>query len=353
MNNLKTIKLLFLGILTFAIVSCTAPTEEKAEQEEAVVQKVDKQSFVGRWALNLPGGAGWLEVMDKGEYFDGDLLWYGGSVVPVSMVVFSDNAMKVTSSREVVRERDEDDNPTRVQTMTTWRTFSLVNEDEMEGRAYIPQNGLEIEVVHFTAKRLPALPAAPDLSAMQLADPIELLSTQDLTGWKLTNEESVSGWTMKDGILTNDPVQEEGKPHVHYGNLRTEKEFEDFKLSLEVNIPEGSNSGIYLRGIYEVQVVDSYGKPLDSHNMGGLYSRITPSEAAEKPAGEWQNVDITLFNHHLTVVLNGTTIIDNQPVQGVTGGALTADEFSPGPIYLQGDHGKVSYRNIVLTPIVE
>jgi hypothetical protein len=353
MNNLKTIKLLFLGILTFAIVSCTAPTEEKADLEEAVVQKVEKQSFVGRWALNLPGGAGWLEVMDKGEYFDGDLLWYGGSVVPVSMVVFSDNAMKVTSSRDIVREQDEDGNPTRVQTMTTWRTFSLVNKDEMEGRAYIPRNGLEIEVVHFTAKRLPALPAAPDLSAMQLADPIELLSTQDLTGWKLTNEESVSGWTMKDGILTNDPVQEEGKPHVHYGNLRTEKEFEDFKLSLEVNIPKGSNSGIYLRGIYEVQVVDSYGKPLDSHNMGGLYSRITPSEAAEKPAGEWQNVDITLFNHHLTVVLNGTTIIDNQPVQGVTGGALTADEFSPGPIYLQGDHGKVSYRNIVLTPIVE
>lgn len=353
MKNLKTIKLLFFGILTLTIVQCTAPTEEKAAQQEAVIEKVEKESFVGRWALELPGGAGWLEVMDKGEYYDGNILWYGGSVVPVSSVIFSDNAMKVTSTREIVRERDEDNNPTRVQLLTTWRTFSLVNKDEMEARAYIPKNGLEIEMVHFTAKRLPPLPPAPDRSAMQLGDPIELLNAEDLRGWKLTNEESVNGWTMTDGNLTNDPVQEEGKPHIRYGNLRTEKEFEDFKLNLEVNIPEGSNSGIYLRGIYEVQVVDSYGKSLDSHNMGGLYSRITPSEAAEKPAGEWQKFDITLFNHHLTVVLNGTTIIDNQPVQGVTGGALTSDEFSPGPIYLQGDHGKVSYRNIVLTPIVE
>lgn len=353
MNNLKTLSLFFLGIFSFAILQCTAPTEEKATQPAEVVQKVEKESFVGRWALDLPGGAGWLEIMDKDGYYDGNILWYGGSVVPVSSVIFSDNSMKVTSSREVVRERDEDNNPTRVQVLTTWRTFSLVNKDEMEARAYIPQNGLEIEMTHFTAKRLPPLPPTPDLSSVQLGDPIELLNNQDLTGWKLTDEGSVNGWTMAKGTLTNDPVQEDGKPHIHYGNLRTENEFEDFKLKLEVNIPKGSNSGIYLRGIYEVQVVDSYGKSLDSHNMGGLYSRITPSEAAEKPAGEWQKFDITLFNHHLTVVLNGTTIIDNQPVQGVTGGALTSDEFSPGPIYLQGDHGKVSYRNIVLTPIIE
>ena len=73
--------------------------------------------------------------------------------------------------------------------------------------------------------------------------------------------------------------------------------------------------------------------------------------AAEKPAGEWQLLDITLCQRHLTVILNGKKIIDNQPVKGVTGGALSSDDFSPGPIYLQGDHGKVSYRNMVLTPV--
>jgi hypothetical protein len=87
--------------------------------------------------------------------------------------------------------------------------------------------------------------------------------------------------------------------------------------------------------------------------MGALYSRITPAMAAEKPAGEWQDLDITLVDRHLTVTLNDKKIIDNEPVKGVTGGALTSDEFSPGPIYLQGDHGKVMYRNIVLTPIAE
>jgi len=87
--------------------------------------------------------------------------------------------------------------------------------------------------------------------------------------------------------------------------------------------------------------------------MGALYSRITPSKNAEKPAGEWQNLDITLCDRHLTVILNDQTIIDNEPVLGVTGGALTADQFSPGPIYLQGDHGKVSYRNIQLKPILK
>jgi hypothetical protein len=108
---------------------------------------------------------------------------------------------------------------------------------------------------------------------------------------------------------------------------------------------------VYLRGIYEVQVMDSHGRGLDSHHMGAIYSRITPTVSAEKPAGQWQTMDITLCDRHVTVVLNGTPIIDNQPLLGCTGGALWSDEFRPGPIYLQGDHTAVSYRNIVLTPI--
>jgi hypothetical protein len=99
--------------------------------------------------------------------------------------------------------------------------------------------------------------------------------------------------------------------------------------------------------------MESYKQPLDPHHMGALYSRITPSVAAEKPIGEWQTLDITLVDRHLTVVLNGTTIIDNQPVLGCTGGALTSDETKPGPIFLQGDHTDVDYRNIVLRPVVK
>ena len=178
-----------------------------------------------------------------------------------------------------------------------------------------------------------------------------MFNGKDLAGWKLTNPDHTSGWNVIDGALVNDPVQPEGGPHVSFGNIRTLDEFEDFNLKIEVNVPKGSNSGVYLRGIYEVQVMDTYGRPLDSHHMGGLYARISPTVNAEKPAGEWQTFDITLCDRHVTVILNGTKIIDNQPIYGCTGGALTADEFIPGPIYLQGDHGKVSYRNIRLTPI--
>jgi hypothetical protein len=144
--------------------------------------------------------------------------------------------------------------------------------------------------------------------------------------------------------------QEEGAPQKHFGNLRTDREFEDFNLTLETRVAPKENSGVYLRGIYEVQVYDTYGKPLDPHNMGAIYSRITPTVSAEKPAGEWQTLDITLVDRHATVVLNGTKIIDNQPILGCTGGALWSDVTKPGPIYLQGDHTGIEYRNIVLKP---
>lgn len=323
-----------------------------------VVQEIDDTSidfFLGSWALDLDyenNTAGWLEVTREEGYLDAQLLWRWGSVTPVEFVFLAEGHLMVTRGRDVVRERNEDGTPTRVHHVINWLNIKKQGEDEIFGMAFFPgADGLEFEKVSFTGKRIPEAGNAPDLSTISLGEPIELFNGTDLTGWELLDPDATNGWKVVDGVLVNDPVQKEGTPHIHYGNLRTQDAFEDFNLKMEVNVPEGSNSGIYLRGIYEIQVLDSYGKPLDSHNMGALYSRITPSEPAEKPAGEWQQFDITLVDRHVTIVLNGKTIIDNQPVKGVTGGAMTADEFRPGPIYLQGDHGKVSYRNIVLTPI--
>ncbi len=311
------------------------------------------EPFLDRWALYLPDGAGWLEIRQEENYLDGDLLWYGGSVLPVSSVIVNNDTLIITRNSDVVRERDEDNNPVRTQTLTTWIECNLQNE-ELVGRALIPNpDGIGMEVTPITGKRIPPLPEAPDLSKIEYGDPISLFNGEDLTGWVLIDTTSTNGFKVENGVLINDPVQEEGAPRIRYGNIRTIDEFEDFNLNIDVNIAEHSNSGIYLRGIYEIQINDSYQQPLDSHNMGALYSRITPSTNAERPAGEWQNLDITLCDRHLTVILNGVTIIDNQPILGVTGGALTADEFSPGPIYLQGDHGKVSYRNIQLKPIIK
>ena len=316
-------------------------------------QTISPESFLGRWSLYLPGGAGWLEVRNNAGYYDADLLWYGGSVLPVEDIYFKDSCLVVTRISGVVCARDANGEPVRVHQRTEQYNFMLNGKDELKGTAvFIKPDGMGVTTTEFTGKRIPDLPPAPDLGKVKYGEPVVLFNGKDLAGWTLLEPDRKNGFSVQDGALVNKPVHTEGE-HGGYGNLRTVKEFEDFKLQLQVNIPSGSNSGIYLRGIYEVQVLDSYQKPLDSHNMGAIYSRIAPTVAAEKPAGQWQDLEIILYQRHVTVVLNGQKIIDNQPVYGVTGGAMTADESVPGPIYLQGDHGEVSYRNIVLTPIIE
>ncbi len=311
------------------------------------------EAFLGRWALTIPGGgAGWLEITQEKGYYDGAILWGGGSVVPVSSVFFDEGRLNVTRTREVKR-RDADGKVKRTHQFTDLIMASVWG-DSLELMLLSPQpNGKGIRRSEFTGKRIPDLPAPPDLSAVRFGPPMALFNGNDLTGWKPTSARAPSGWVAEDGLLRNKAVQEEGTPRKHYTNLRTEGEYEDFNLTLEVRVPEKGNSGIYLRGIYEVQVSDSHGKPLDSHHMGGIYSRITPTVSAEKPAGEWQTYDITLVDRHVTIILNGKKIIDNQPLMGCTGGAMWSDEFRPGPIYLQGDHTSVDYRNIQLRPVIQ
>jgi hypothetical protein len=311
-------------------------------------------SFFGRWSLYLPGGAGWLEVHPEKNYPDASLLWYGGSVEPVDNVYMDEDKLVVTKVSKEVRKKDDNGNAIRTHMITDLYTFELKGEGELNGVAVlVKKDGSGVNRTRFTGKKIPDLLPAPDLSKIKYEESIELFNGKNLSGWEIMEKNRPNGFVAANGILVNNPVQKDGEPHVDYGNLRTKKEFEDFNLKIQVNVPSGSNSGIYLRGIYEIQVLDSYGQPLDSHNMGAVYSRIAPTVAAEKPAGEWQDLDITLYKRYVTVILNGVKIIDNQPLLGVTGGAISADEFSPGPIYLQGDHGTIMYRNIVLTPIIE
>ena len=307
-----------------------------------------KKEFYGMWTIDIEDGSvGWLGVNDSKGFLDADLLWQGGSVVPVSGVYFKDDHTLVVTRTNNVR-RSESRTHVATQTFTFERTGN-----RLTGTLSVPTgDGMNMTTRKFSGWRLDDPGPAPDLSKVKYGTPVKLFNGKDLTGWRLINPNQTNGFKVINGELVNDPVSPEGQ-RVSFGNLRTDAEFEDFKLSLEVNVPEGSNSGVYLRGIYEIQVVDSYGKELDPHNMGALYSRITPSEAAEKKPGEWQTMEMTLCDRHLTVVLNGKKIIDNQPVYGPTGGAMHADVLKPGPVYLQGDHGKVLYRNMVLTPILK
>jgi len=333
--------------------------------------------FVGSWALTpTSGGAGWLEVRQAEGYLDGTLLWMGGSPEPQTRVWMDGEtlcALRVWNEEL----RDASGKVTRTVAHPVSLTATL-SGDALHGFLSQPSNdGTGVWKDEFTGTRTPPLPPPPDLSKLRLGDPIQLINGKNLEGWAViggahwsalgvkkpdgsaavgwvpVDKDVTNGWSVQDGVLVNDPVQKEGQPWIRYGNLQTLQDFEDFNLTTEVKVPTGGNSGIYLRGIYEIQVIDSFGKPLDCHNMGAVYGRITPTVSAEKPAGEWQTLDITLADRHATVKLNGQTIIENQPVAGCTGGALWSDQMRPGPIYLQGDHTAVQYRNMVLRPVLK
>jgi hypothetical protein len=194
------------------------------------------------------------------------------------------------------------------------------------------------ERLAWTARRAPSLKRDHE---PKWGEPVELFNGKDLNGWKLQDARGKKGWRVQEGVLINaDPGN----------NLMTEKKFNDFKLHAEFRIARRSNSGIYLRGRYEVQIEDNYNHEPDSHKIGGIYGFLTPSVNPAKKAGEWQTFDITFVGRVVTIFLNGERIIDRQTIPGITGGALDSDEGSPGPILLQGDHGPVEFRKLTLTP---
>jgi hypothetical protein len=185
------------------------------------------------------------------------------------------------------------------------------------------------------------LAATAGASARRRGRSINLFNGKDLRGWHLRHEGARNGWTVENGMLVNTPPS---------SDLVSDQKFRDFDLHYEYMIPAGSNSGVYLRGRYEIQIDDAHGKPPESHQNGAIYGVITPSTNASKPAGEWQTVDARMAGDRVTVTMNGTKIIDNARLR-LTGGALDDREGEPGPIMLQGDHGKVTFRNIRISPI--
>jgi hypothetical protein len=181
-------------------------------------------------------------------------------------------------------------------------------------------------------------------------EPVELFNGKDLTGFGPRDASQGFNWSVKDGVLVNRPPDQD---------IVSEKQFQDFKLHVEFSMGKGSNSGIYLRGRYELQLLDDFGRQAETHSNCSIYSRLAPSLNASKPADEWQTIDATLVGRWLTVALNGQTVLDNVHLDGITGGALIAkgaeinDESLPGPLMFQGDHGLVRFRKIVATPSVD
>ncbi|GAA5505713.1 DUF1080 domain-containing protein [Novipirellula caenicola] len=206
----------------------------------------------------------------------------------------------------------------------------------------------------FTGTRVPPMPAsAPDLSKVRFGHPIMIFNGIDMSGWRTHESDKTNGWSVIDGMLVNTTTKTDFSPTGSYANLRTEAEFEDFWLHIEFLVEEARNSGIYLRGMYEAQVVDRDSRMQGIQGVGAIFGAIAPSSNAGKPGGQWQTYDLTLVDRHVTVVLNGVKVIDNQPIDAPTAGAIYTNAAAPGPIYLQGDHTSVKYKNIYLAPVLK
>ncbi len=288
-------------------------------------------AFLGRWDITAKSSrAGlprfcWLELKRDGGTLKGRFNQGGGAVFNLPEVAIENGELKL--------QYPGGDPPN--QTQQVWR--ATVKNARLEGTATV-----DGETLLWSGVRGPVWPSSPP--QRKPGKPIDLFNGKDVSGWLGQDPGRPLGWSVKDGILMN-----QGKGA---NNIYSTQKFNDFQLEVEFNVDPKSNSGVYLRGRYEIQVLDGFGRPLDIHSQGALYGFIVPAVNADKPAGEWQTYEITLIANRVTVILNGTKIIDNGEVPGITGGALDANEKGPGPIMLQGDHGRVQFRKVRITPLI-
>lgn len=313
-----------LTLTMLLILALLAPTLTFASPESDT-------AFLGRWDISATGSKSgrhrycWLELTKDNGTLKGRFNPGGGAVFDLPQVAIENGELKF---------QYPDGRPPNLN-QQVWK--ATVKSGRLEGTALV-----EGETFSWSGVRGPVWPATPP--ARRPGKPIDLFNGKDVSGWLCQEDHHPMGWFVKDGILMN-----EGKNAC---NIYTRQKFNDFKLDVEFNVDHQSNSGVYLRGRYEIQILDGYDRPLDVHSQGALYGFTVPPVKADKPAREWQTFEITLIANRVTVILNGIKIIDNGEVPGITGGALDADEKGPGPIMLQGDHGKVEFRKVRLTPLI-
>lgn len=297
--------------------------------------------FNGRWdiTVNRPGGnmGWWVEITGaETDHPAGKFVTaFGGDMNTIQEIAIQPGELRFGFIRVDRPRPGEAGGERRVHLVYKAKLAGgkLEGTFETEGQGQPPWNWVGV--------RAPVIPDKDD-SSWREGKPVNLFNGKNLTGWHAVGGGAASGWTVVGGALSTT-----GRGV----NIVSDARFWNFKLHCEFKPSAHSNSGVGLRARYEIQVLDDYGQPPNTHGNGALYARILPKENASKPAGEWQTYDIRLVGRQLTVVLNGKTIIDKGEVEGLTAIATDANEAEPGPIYLQGDHGNVDFRNVVVTPL--
>lgn len=279
----------------------------------------------GKWDITIDANGvqqpSWLEISHSGTHtFVGRFVGVSGSARPISKININGNRFNFSIPPQWEEGKGD---------------FLIEGEligDRLSGTIITSEN----KKYNWTAKRAPLM---IEKHVPVWGKPVRLFNGRDLSGWIPMGNNNQ--WIIENGILKS--------PHSGV-NLVTAQTFKDFKLHIEFRYQKGSNSGVYLRGRHEVQIQDDMGKEPSSILFGGIYGFLTPNEMAAKAPGEWQYFDITLVGRKVTVVANGKKIICEQLIPGITGGALNSNEGEAGPLYLQGDHGPIEFRNIILTP---
>lgn len=328
MDKLKNNFLLLALTLLVSVSAFAQPADDGSEVigrwNLTVVIEDDQMEKLGLFRHGLmssEGFPGWLEIKRSGfSTLVGYYVGYEGSARPVSEINYSakDGKYNFTIPPQWM---DIDD---------IYFEFTLT-DDKISGYEILDGNKL-----NFTGVRAPSLERK---EPPVWGSPKNLLDN-NMSRWIIPENNK---FKMVDGVLVN---SEAG------GNLVTKEKFDDFKLSVEFRYPQGSNAGIYLRGRYELQIEDSQVQYPDKVSIGSIYGFIEPAVKAATKAGEWQTYEVTLVGRNVTVVHNGIEIISNRPIPGITGGSLDSNEGNPGPIMLQGDHGPIEYRKLVITPAV-
>lgn len=279
----------------------------------------------GRWDITVKGHdrewPSWLEVRHSGNHtYIGRFVSVTGSARPISRVEINGSNF----SFKIPPQWEKGDGDLSLEGSFTQETIGGT-VTYPDGKSY-----------SWEGVRAPALRST---KTPEWSESITLFNGKDLTGWNTRGGKNQ--WIAENGVLKNPAPG---------SNLFTDQRYSDFKLHIEFRLPAESNSGIYLRGRYEVQITDAQGQEPWDDQFSGIYGFLEPIFLTAKHAGEWQSYDITLVGRVVTVVANGVTVISNQVIPGITGGAIDSKEGEPGPIMLQGDHGSVEFRNIVLTP---
>ncbi len=319
-------KILFASILATALAST------------AVAQ--DAKMFLGRWDMTATPGTGkpypqWIELTDNGGKIEGRVQPRGGAWRPITGAHIESGKLIVTVGEAPPASANASSTP------ITWELTSpsagKLTGVEKRGDAAGPMlAGVKAPLLDRPVPK-------------KWTKPRPIFDGKDLTGWEPIGNVENNKWIARNGELVNDNPEVPGRRGPGAANIKTTEKFQDFKLHIEVNCPEGGNSGIYLRGRYELQVGTEGGK-LPSHEMGAIYSYYPPPEGSELGLGKWTTFDVTLVGRHVTVLRDGKMYHDNVEIPGPTGGALDSNEAEPGPFYLQGDHhGVIAYRNITIS----